>query len=93
MLFDPKRIAQLASVELNNNEQESFEQSIDSILNFVETIARLDLDEYKPTIRCYETENAVRNDVVKPGLSLEEIEQNVPKFEDSYIIVPQVIKK
>lgn len=93
MNFDTDRIANLASLELNQEEKEAFQHSMDSILNFVETIAKLDLEENEAKIRSYDIPTHMRQDTIESSLSLEQLKKNTPKMDDSYLIVPQVIKK
>lgn len=93
MSFDIHRISSLASLDLKEEEKESFTNSMEKILYFVETISKLDLGAYQPAVRSYEIPTILRDDVVGQTLSQEQISQNAPKMDESFIIVPQVIKK
>ncbi|MGL4394553.1 MAG: Asp-tRNA(Asn)/Glu-tRNA(Gln) amidotransferase subunit GatC [Brevinema sp.] len=93
MSFDINRISSLASLDLLEEEKERFSQSMNDVLGLVETIAHLDLGSYTPSVRSYDIPTVVREDEVKSGLSQDEISKNAPKMDESFIIVPQVIKK
>ncbi|MGL4388052.1 MAG: Asp-tRNA(Asn)/Glu-tRNA(Gln) amidotransferase subunit GatC [Brevinema sp.] len=93
MSFDINHISSLASLHLLDEEKKFFSNSMHEILALVETIAKLDLGSYKPVVRSYDIPTVFREDMVKISLSQEEIAQNAPKMDDSFIIVPQVIKK
>jgi len=93
MNFDADRIASLASLRLNQEEKEVFQKSMSDILTFVETITKLDLVDSEAQVRSYDISNVMRDDIIQEGLSIEELSINAPKIDDSYIIVPQVIKK
>ncbi|MGL4561232.1 MAG: Asp-tRNA(Asn)/Glu-tRNA(Gln) amidotransferase subunit GatC [Brevinema sp.] len=93
MSFDINHISALASLDLLEEEKEYFLHSMKEVLGFVKTIAQLNLGSYEPVIRSYVMPTVLREDIPAPSLTQEEIAQNAPKIEDSFIIVPQVIKK
>lgn len=93
MSFNINHIARLAHLDLKEEERKKLTDSMDNILHFVETIARLDVENQEPIIRSISAPLSVREDIPQAGLTAEEIKQNTLEFDNNYIIVPQVIKK
>lgn len=93
MSFNINHIARLAHLELKEEERKKLTDSMDNILHFVETIARIDVENQEPIIRSISAPLSMRQDIPQDGLTPEEIKRNAPEFDDNYIIVPQIIKK
>lgn len=93
MSFNINHIARLAHLDLKEEERKKLTDSMDNILHFVETIARIDVENQEPITRSISAPLFVREDIPQAGLTAEEIKQNTLEFDNNYIIVPQVIKK
>ena len=93
MSFDVNRIASLANLTLSEEEKQTVETKMEGILKFVESITKLDLGDHSASISSYDLATVLREDIVGPTLSPEELAVNVPKLDNFSIIVPQVIKK
>ncbi|MGL5721378.1 MAG: Asp-tRNA(Asn)/Glu-tRNA(Gln) amidotransferase subunit GatC [Brevinema sp.] len=91
--FETDRIAALAYLQLRNEEKEELYTSMDNILGFVDTIANLKVDGLEPTVRSINIPPASRPDEVRPGLTPDDLTENIVKMDEGFIIVPQVIKK
>lgn len=91
--FETDKIASLAYLQLRPAEKEALYTSMDNILGFVETIAKLNVSDVQPMVRAVPIPPASRPDEVLPGLSPADLAQNIVKMDEGSIIVPQVIKK
>lgn len=93
MSFDINRIADLANLHLDDVEKQHVTEKMQGILKFVETITELDLKNHHASVSSYQMPTVLREDSVGETLSSEELALNVPKLDDSSIIVPQVIQR
>ncbi|MGL5955613.1 MAG: Asp-tRNA(Asn)/Glu-tRNA(Gln) amidotransferase subunit GatC [Brevinema sp.] len=93
MSFQVDHIAGLANLRLNDSEKQAVAEKMEGILKFVETIVNLDLGDHKVSVSSYELPTVLREDTIGLTLSSEALAINVPKLDDSSIIVPQVIQK
>ncbi len=93
MSFEIDRIAELANLRLNDSEKQAVEAKMKGIVKFVETITNLDLQDCPEAVSSYEMPTVLREDVPGVTLTQEDLLINVPKMDDSFIIVPQVIQK
>lgn len=93
MSFNVEHIADLASLRLSDTEKQQVTDKMIGILDFVQTITNLDLNEHHASVSSYELPTVLREDTVGKTLSNEELVVNVPKLDDSSIIVPQVIQR
>ncbi len=93
MAFELDRIAELANLRLNDDEKQAVSEKMNGILKFVDSIVKLELSDLDASVSSYELPTVMREDNVGDTLSQEELSANVPKLDDSSIIVPQVIQK
>ncbi len=93
MAFELERIAELANLQLDNDEKQVVAEKMDGILKFVEGISKLDLAGHSASVSSYDLPTVMREDVVGETSTEEELAVNVPKLDNSSIIVPQVIQK
>lgn len=80
-------IAQLAAIELNDQEAAYFEQQITKMLVYVNEVTTLVIDKEYPPVVNY---NVFREDIAAP-YNRQEILAAAPKTEDNYIVVPSII--
>ncbi len=92
-IAEVEKIAQLAKLKFNEDEKIKLQKDLNKILEYIEEINELDLDNVEPLENINETENIVREDVVKPGLTTEEALKNAPAKTGRYFKVPKVIDK
>ena len=71
-------IADLARLEISEEEAEMFASQLDSTLLLAETLNELDTASIEPTSHVFDQENVMREDVVAEGLPLEDVLKNVP---------------
>ncbi|MBI1390542.1 MAG: Asp-tRNA(Asn)/Glu-tRNA(Gln) amidotransferase subunit GatC [bacterium] len=85
-----KHIALLSRLELSDDEAELYTRHIGEILEYVEKLKELDIEGVEPTSHAVPMENVMRDDVVGPGLEIDEALKNAPDREDRFFRVPRV---
>lgn len=89
---DVEHIAKLARLEFSPDEKEKFTHQLNRILEYVETLNRLDTSGVVPLSHVNELQNPLREDEVKKGLSPEEAMMNAPAKTDRFFKVPKTVK-
>lgn len=89
---DVIRVAHLARIGLNEQEIELFSGQLESILEFVDKLKRLDVSNIKPTSHVLEMQNILRADVPMASLDKEAVLRNAPESANGHFRVPKVIE-
>jgi aspartyl-tRNA(Asn)/glutamyl-tRNA(Gln) amidotransferase subunit C len=85
-------VARLARLALDETEIATLTGEMDTILDYVEQLNRLDTVGIVPTAHAVPMENAFREDEVKPGFTAEQALSNAPDVADSAFCVRRVIE-
>lgn len=88
-----EKVANLARLELAEDEKNSIMQDMNKILDFMAKLNELDTTGIEPLIYMTDEVNVLREDVVKQDITTEEALKNAPKHTDEYILVAKVIEK
>jgi aspartyl-tRNA(Asn)/glutamyl-tRNA(Gln) amidotransferase subunit C len=88
---DIRHVAHLARLGLSDDEVAQLEGELDRILDQYAVLADLDTDAIPPTAQTIELETILRDDIVRPGLSVEEALANASRRDGDYIVVPAII--
>nr|WP_295974386.1 Asp-tRNA(Asn)/Glu-tRNA(Gln) amidotransferase subunit GatC [uncultured Bacillus sp.] len=86
-----KHVAHLARLAITEEEADKFAKQLDAIITFAEQLNELETDNIEPTSHVLDMKNVFREDVVNPGLPVEEVLKNAPDYEDGQIKVPAII--
>jgi aspartyl-tRNA(Asn)/glutamyl-tRNA(Gln) amidotransferase subunit C len=86
-----KRIAELARLDLSEEELATFESQLTPILKHIDTLAALDVDGVEPTAHPTPVYDVLRPDVSRPGMPTESVLQNAPESAQNQIRVPKVV--
>ena len=89
-----KHIAQLARLQLNEEEEERFANELSSILDYVEKLKELDTEKVEPTSHPFDSVNVVREDVVQKsdaGL-IKKLKELTPALKRGYVKVKTIFK-
>lgn len=92
MRIDVKYVAQLARLQLTQEQIDKFQRQFKNILEYVEKLKEVNTDEVLPLSHAVSIENVFRTDEVKPSLSPEEALNNAPRKKGNFFKVPKVIK-
>ena len=81
-------VAQLARLELSDDEVARFQEQLSAILGAVSKVSELDLRDVPPTAHPLEISNAWADDEPRPCLSLDEAFANAPDRDDDHFRTP-----
>ena len=85
-------VAGLARLNIDEAMTDMFADQLGAILEYVETLNRLDTSDIPPTFHAVNISNAFREDIIKPHLDREAALENAPEADDGHFIVPKVIE-
>lgn len=88
---DVEHVAYLARLGLTEDELARLEGQLNHILDQYAILAELDTEHIPPTAQTIEVDNILREDVVLPGLSVEEALANAPDRVGDHIVVPPIL--
>ena len=84
-------IASLARLEFSPAEEMELARQMSSILRYMQMLNELDTEGVEPMTHVSDLHGVVRNDIVKPGIGVEEALRNAPDTLGDYFRVPKVI--
>ena len=87
-----KKVAKLSRISLEDGKLESLSKDLDSILNFVEQLNKLDTNDVKPLNSIVDKTLEPRKDQVNDGNVKQEILKNSPDKNEDFFIVPKVVE-
>jgi len=90
--LDVAHIANLARLDLNEEEIATFQSQLDKILAYVEKLSGLDVEGIEPTAHAIPVFDVMRDDVARPGFGLEKALRNAPRRVGDQFGVPKVIE-
>jgi len=85
-----QHIANLARLEITEEEGEQLKAQLAAILKHFEALNELDTSDVEPMHHVIDTQNVLREDVVRPSLPQEQALKNAPKQDGQHFIVPGV---
>ncbi|MBC8206677.1 MAG: Asp-tRNA(Asn)/Glu-tRNA(Gln) amidotransferase subunit GatC [Kiritimatiellales bacterium] len=88
--MDVSYVANLARIELTDEETKLFQGQLDQVLDYVEQLGELDVSNVEPTAHAVPMVNVLRAD--EPGVSLDNdtVTANAPASRDGQILVPKI---
>jgi len=87
---DIEYCAQLARLELTNQEKEKFLEQLSSILGYFNKLGELKLEKVDPIYQVTGQENVMREDEVKNNEDRDNLLKNTPEEEGGFIRVKSV---
>jgi len=90
--IDVEHVAKLARLELSTEEREQFTEQLNAILSYAEKLNELDTEHIAPTSHVLKLVNVMRDDVIRPSLTIEQVMRNAPEEEDDQFRVPAVLE-
>ena len=90
--IDVAYVAELARLELTDEEKAVFQPQLENIVKYVEKISSVDVDGVEPMRHGRELVNAFREDVVRPGMSTEAALANAPKRVGDEFLLPKIVE-
>jgi len=96
MIIDKRtieKVANLARIEIQDNDVEELIIDMNKILTFMEKLNELDTTGVKPLIYMNTEENVWREDIIKQEITVSEGLQNANQHNESFFLVPKIIEK
>ena len=90
--FDVRYTAQLARLNLSEEEIVKFQAQLGQILDYVEKLRAVDVSGVEPTAHAFAVQNVFRSDEPRPSFSSSEALANAPRSANGLFIVPKVIE-
>ncbi len=91
-LAEVEHIAELARLNLTDEEKERFREQLSEILDHVGKLQSLNTTDIPPTFSVLPVRSVLRPDRPHPGLELDEILRNAPQAEAGQFRVPPVLE-
>ena len=87
-----KKVAKLSRISLDDKKLESLSKDLDSILNFVEQLNKLDTKKTEPLTSIVDKTLEPRIDKINDGKIKDQILKNSPDKNEEFFIVPKVVE-
>jgi aspartyl-tRNA(Asn)/glutamyl-tRNA(Gln) amidotransferase subunit C len=89
--IDVRYVANLARLELTDDEVAIFQPQLEAILGYVETLSKLDVSGIDATAYSTDVFGPMRDDIPHTSLTPEAVLQNAPDQAQGQIRVPKVV--
>ena len=87
------KIAHLARLEVSEQEREELIADMNEILSFMDKLNEVDTTSVEPLIYMTDEVNVLREDIVQHPITHEEALRNAPNHDETFFLVPKVIKR
>ena len=84
-------IAKLSDLEIKENEIDEYLKNLEDILNYTETIDKIDVSKLDETIGAIEDYNVFRKDEVKQFDNIDQMMENGPEVDRNMFKIPKVL--
>lgn len=85
-------MAEISKLKFSEEEMESFTKKFSEIVEYVETLNQLDIEDVEPTYQVNEHTQFFREDIVKEGITREEVLQNAPEDQYGYFKILKIVE-
>ena len=92
MKIDVAYVAELARLELTDEEKAVFQPQLENIVRYVEKISSVDVSGVEPMMHGRPLVNAFREDVVRASLPAEVALANAPKRVGDELLLPKIVE-
>jgi aspartyl-tRNA(Asn)/glutamyl-tRNA(Gln) amidotransferase subunit C len=90
--FDVKYVANLARIQLSEDEEQKFGAQLNHVLSYIEKLRELDVSKVEPTAHAIPLVNVTRPDEVRPSISHEDAMRNAPSKANGLFLVPKIVE-
>lgn len=87
-----EHVANLARIEISQEEKQKFAEQLSAILDYVEELGEAPTKTVEPISQISGLENITRQDKTQEGLSVEKVLSNAPAKENNFIKTKQVFE-
>ena len=92
MKIDVGYVAELARLELTDEEKAVFQPQLENIVGYVEKINSVNVEGVEPMMHGRPLVNAFREDEVRPSLPTETALANAPKRVGNEFLLPKIVE-
>lgn len=92
MKIDVGYVAELARLELTEEEKAVFQPQLENIVKYVEKISEVDVTDVEPMMHGRPLVNAFREDVVRESLPTEVALANAPQRVGDEFLLPKIVE-
>ena len=92
MKIDVGYVAELARLELTDEEKAVFQPQLEGIVKYVEKISEVNVDGVEPMMHGRPLVNAFREDTVRPSLDHEKALVNAPARGGEEFLLPKIVE-
>lgn len=92
MKIDVKYVAELARIELTEEEQAVFQPQLEGIVAWVDQLKKVGIEGVEPMTNGYAVVNAFREDEVRPSLDREAALANAPARVGEEFLLPKIVE-
>lgn len=89
--IDIDYVANLARIELSKEEKTRFSRQLEAVLDYFETLERVDVTDVEPTAHAMPVYNVWGEDEPETGFTVEEALRNAPLSRGGHFVVPKVV--
>ena len=86
-----EHVAMLARLGLSDEERERMREQLSSILGHIDQLRAVDTSDVPPTAQVIPLAPVLRDDVVQPSLTVEQVLANAPRTEGGFIKVRAIL--
>lgn len=90
-LAQVEHIAELAKLELTDNEKTAFQEQLSAILEYADRLNQVDTSAILPTPTVLPLCNVMREDLIKPSLPIENALGNAPDAAEGFVQVKIIL--
>jgi len=87
-----EKVAELARLELTPQEKERYAEQLSAVLNYFSMLNTLDTVNVSPTTHALMLKNVLRDDIVEPSLTQEQVLSLVPQVTGEFVTVPRAFE-
>ncbi|MBK9687842.1 MAG: Asp-tRNA(Asn)/Glu-tRNA(Gln) amidotransferase subunit GatC [Saprospiraceae bacterium] len=86
------KLQKLAKLDLDSEERESMKQELEKMIGMFDKISEVNTDGLEALVYMSDSQDKLRDDEVREGLSLSTLARLAPSMEQNYVAVPKVIE-
>ena len=90
--FDIQYVARLARLNLSPEEEQTLGRQLGNILQYIETLKKVDVSKVEPTAHAFPLTNITRKDETSICLTNDEALMNAPAQANGLFLVPKIVE-
>ncbi len=88
---DVAKIAHLARLDLSDEALAVYQEQLSAVLAYAEMLNELDLEGVEPTSHAVAQQNVMRNDEIRPSLTIEDVLGNTSNHQQNQFLIQTVL--